>query len=186
MPPVEGPQPTDQINLTDEESRIMPVSGGGFEQCYNAQAVVAEGSLLVVAANVVQAPNDKQQLEPMLAKINALPEDLGKADVMLGDNGYFSAANVTACLAAGLEPLLAMGRDPHHQSLGERFTDTLPAPENPTPVEAMAHRLRTPEGKKLYALRKHTPEPVFGIIKLVPAKAGIGARIPSISAARAR
>ena len=149
-------------------------------------AVVAEGSLLVVAANVVQAPNDKQQLEPMLAKINALPEDLGKADVMLGDNGYFSAANVTACLTAGLEPLLAMRRDPHHQSLGERFADTLPAPENPTPVEAMAHRLRTPEGKKLHALRKHTPEPVFGIIKLVPAKAGIGARVPSISAARAR
>ena len=40
-PPVEGPQPKDQINLTDEDSRIMPVAGGGFEQCYNAQAVVA-------------------------------------------------------------------------------------------------------------------------------------------------
>jgi transposase len=166
-PPVEGPQPTDQINLTDEESRIMPVSSGGFEQCYNAQALVAEDSLLVVATNVVQAPNDKQQLEPMLAKINALPENLGKADVMLGDNGYFSAANVTACLAAGIEPLLAMARDLHHPSLSERFADAPPAPENPTPVEAMAHRLRTPEGKKLYALRKHTPEPVFGIIKAV-------------------
>src|SRR6202049_2171153 len=34
QPPVEGPLPTDQINLTDEESRIMPVAGGGFEQCY--------------------------------------------------------------------------------------------------------------------------------------------------------
>jgi transposase len=44
-PPVEGPLPTDQVNLTDEESRIMPVAGGGFEQCYNAQAVVAEDSL---------------------------------------------------------------------------------------------------------------------------------------------
>ena len=166
-PPVEGPRSTDQINLTDEDSRIMPVSGGGFEECYNAQAVVAEGSLLVVATNVVQAPNDKQQLEPMLAKINALPEELGKADVMLGDNGYFSAINVTACLASEIEPLLALGRDAHHQSLSERFADTPPAPENPTPVEAMAHRLRTPEGKKLYALRKHTPEPVFGIIKSV-------------------
>ena len=84
----------------------MPVSGGGFEQCYNAQAVVAEGSLLVVAINVVQAPNDKQQLETMLAKINALPENLGKVDVMLGDNGYFSATNVTACVVAEIEPLL--------------------------------------------------------------------------------
>jgi hypothetical protein len=166
-PPMDGPRPTDQINLTDEESRIMPISGGGFEQCYNAQAVVAEGSLLVVATNVVQALNDKQQLEPMLAKINALPKDLGRADVVLGDNGYFSAANVTACLAVGIEPLLALARDQHHQSLSERFADTPPAPENPTPVEAMAYRLRTPEGKKLYALRKHTPEPVFGIIKSV-------------------
>ena len=56
QPPVEGPLPTDQVNLTDEESRIMPVSGGGFDQCYNAQAVVAAGSLLVVATDVVQAP----------------------------------------------------------------------------------------------------------------------------------
>jgi len=35
-PPQAGPRPDDQINLTDEESRIMPVAGGGFEQCYNA------------------------------------------------------------------------------------------------------------------------------------------------------
>src|SRR5580658_4634323 len=57
QPPSEGPRPDDQINLTDEESRIMPVAGGGFEQCYNAQAAVAAGSLLVVAVDVVQAPN---------------------------------------------------------------------------------------------------------------------------------
>jgi len=72
-PPVEGPLPTDQINLTDEESRIMPVAGGGFEQCYNGQAIVAAGSLLVVAAEVVQAANDKQQLQPMLNKLAVLP-----------------------------------------------------------------------------------------------------------------
>ena len=29
----------------------------------------------------------------------------------------------------------------------------------------MAHRLKTPEGREVYALRKQTPEPVFGIIK---------------------
>ncbi len=166
-PPVEGPLPTDQINLTDEESRIMPVSGGGFEQCYNAQAVVAEGSLLVIAGDVVQSPNDKQQLEPMLAKTSALPEELGKVETLLGDNGYFSEANAKACKAAAIEPLLAMGRDSHHPSLSERCAAAPAAPKNPTPVEAMAHRLQTPEGKKLYALRKHTPEPVFGIIKSV-------------------
>jgi transposase len=167
QPPVEGPEPTDQINLTDEESRIMPVAGGGFEQCYNAQAVVAAGSLLVVAAAVVQAPNDKRQLAPMLDKLAALPVNLGKPETLLADTGYFSAANVAACGAAGIEPLIAPGRQSHHPSLGERFAEAPPAPDNPTPVEAMVHRLKTSGGKKLYALRKHTPEPVFGIIKSV-------------------
>ncbi len=165
--PVEGPLPRDQINLTDEESRIMPVAGGGFEQCYNAQAVVAVGSLLVVAAEVVQAANDKQQLQPMLNKLAVLPDALGDVETLLADSGYYSAANVTACAAAGIDPLVAMDRQPHHPSLDERFAPVPPAPENPTPVEAMAHRLVTPDGKKLYALRKHTPEPVFGIIKSV-------------------
>ena len=167
QPPVEGPLPTDQVNLTDEQSRIMPVAGGGFEQCYNAQAVVAAGSLLVVAADVVQAPNDKQQLAPMLDKLAALPEDLGQPETLLADTGYFSAANVEACEAAGIAPLIALGREAHHPSLSERFAEAPPAPDDPTPVEAMAHRLKTPEGRKLYAQRKHTPEPVFGIIKSV-------------------
>ena len=166
-PPVEGARPTDQINLTDEKSRIMPVAGGGFDQCYNAQAVVAAESLLVVAAQVVQAPNDKQQIEPMLNKLDALPEDLGKPEILLADNGYFSDANVMLCAAARIEPLIAAGRQPHHPSLRERFAEAPPAPHNPTPLQAMAHRLQTPEGKRLYALRKQTPEPVFGIIKSV-------------------
>src|SRR6202167_796879 len=101
-PPGEGPPPNDQINLTDEGSRIMPVAGGGFDQCYNAQAAVAAGSLLVVASAVSQAPNDKQQLEPMLDKIEALPEELGKPECLLADMGYFSTANVAACEQAGI------------------------------------------------------------------------------------
>jgi hypothetical protein len=164
-PPTEGPLPTDQVNLTDEESRIMPVAGGGFDQCYNAQAAVAAGSLLVVATDVVQAPNDKNQVEPMLEKIGALPETLGKVDHLLADTGYFSAGNVEACEKAGVEPVIAMGRQPHHPPLSERFAAMPEAPKDPTPVEAMAHRLKTPEGRALYALRKQTPEPVFGIIK---------------------
>jgi Transposase DDE domain len=167
QPPTEGPLPTDQVNLTDEESRIMPVAGGGFEQCYNAQAAVAADSLLVVAADVVQAPNDKQQLQPTLGKIAELPDALGKVGELLADNGYFSEGNVNACAAAGIEPVIAMGREAHHPSLGERFAEDPPAPENPTPVEAMRHRLQTKEGKKRYALRKQIPEPVFGIIKSV-------------------
>jgi transposase len=164
-PPVEGPLPTDQVNLTDEESRIMPVAGGGFDQCYNAQAAVAAGSLLVVATDVVQAPNDKNQVEPMLEKIEALPEALGEVEHLLADTGYFSAGNVAACEKAGVEPVIAMGRQPHHPPLSERFGKAPDAPKDPTPVEAMAHKLKTPAGRALYALRKQTPEPVFGIIK---------------------
>src|SRR5450432_1722370 len=167
QPPVEGPLPKDQVNLTDEDSRIMPVAGGGFEQCYNAQAAVAAGSMLVVATDVVQATNDKQQVEPMLEKIGALPEALGKVENLLADTGYFSAENVDACKKAGVEPVIALGRQPHHPPLSERFEKTPEAPKNPTPVEAMAYKLRTPEGRALYALRKQTPEPVFGIIKSV-------------------
>src|SRR6202171_3541057 len=155
-PPVEGPLPTDQVNLTDEESRIMPVAGGGFEQCYNAQAVVAAGSLLVIAADVVQAPNDKQQLAPMLDKISALPKELGQAETLLADSGYFSEANVEACAAAGIEPLIPHGRQTHYPPLSQRFAKAPSAPEHPTPLETMAHRLKTPEGKNLYALRKQT------------------------------
>ena len=152
-PPVEGPRPNDQINLTDEELRIMPVAGGGFDQCYNAQAAVAAGSLLVVASAVSQTPNDKQQLEPMLDKIEALADELGKPECLLADTGYFSAANVAACDKAGIEPLIAMGRQPHHPPLAERFEAAPEAPQDPTPVEAMAHRLTTAAGRALYALR---------------------------------
>jgi len=165
QPPNEGPLPHEQINLTDEESRMMPVAGGGFEQCYNAQAVVAADSLLVVSTDVAQAANDKQQLAPMVEKLKALPEVFGKPETLLADNGYFSAANVAACEAAGIVPLIATGREPHNPSLAERFAAAPKAPKDPSSVQAMAHRLKTPDGKALYALRKQIPEPVFGIIK---------------------
>jgi transposase len=156
-PPVAAPGPADQVNLTDEESRIMPVAGGGFEQCYNAQAAVAAGSLLVVVSDVVQSPNDKQQVQPTLEALAALPEALGEAETLLADTGYFSEANVDACVAAGIDPLIAQGRQSHYPPLAERTAADPPAPEDPTPVEAMAHRLQTKAGKALYALRKQIP-----------------------------
>ena len=116
------------------------MAGGGFDQCYNAQAAVAAGSLLVVASAVSQAPNDKQQLEPMLDKIEALADELGKPECLLADTGYFSAANVAACDKAGIEPLIAMGRQPHHPPLAERFQAAPEAPQDPTPVEASFER----------------------------------------------
>ena len=81
----------------------MPVAGGGFgAMLQRGQAmVVAADSLLVIAADVVQAPNDKQQLEPMLGKLADLPGELGNADALLADNGYFSESNVNACCRGG-------------------------------------------------------------------------------------
>ena len=162
-PPAPGIQSTDQIN----ESRIMPVSGGGFEQAYNTQAAVDTDSLLVVAEAVTQATNDKEQIVPMLEQLAALPKSLGKVDQLLADTGFFSGKNVVACEEAGIEPLIAVARDEHHARWRERFTEPAPLSASATPAERMAHRLRTKAGRAAYALRKQTVEPVFGIIKSV-------------------
>jgi len=123
--PDTGAKADDQINLTDEESRIMP-SHDGFVQGYN-----------------------------------------GQADALLADTGYFSAANVRACAMHNIKPLIAMGRDSHHQPLAERLAPDAPEPDTDDPVVNMAWYLKTREGKACYAKRKCTVEPVFGIIKQV-------------------
>jgi transposase len=167
-PPTGGVQDKDQVNLTDDDSRIMKVAGGGFDQCYNAQAVVATGSMLIVATEVTQAANDKGQLLPMIEKLQGLPKELGRAKRILADSGYLSQSNVEGCAAAKIEPLIAMGRTRHHVSWRQRFAAAPKSPpDSATPLQKMAHRLKTPRGRKLYALRKQTPEPVFGIIKSV-------------------
>jgi len=165
--PLPGPRETDQVNLTDEESRIMPVSGGGFEQCYNAQAGVDTETMLVVSAHITQATNDKQQVEPALSKLCALPEALGNATDLLADTGYFSQANVQACIGSNIQPSLAVARDQHHWSVFERFAPDEPVPDTEDPVALMKHQLTTQSGRALYSLRKQTVEPVFGIIKQV-------------------
>ena len=86
--PEKGPQAKDQINLTDEESRIMP-SHEGFVQAYNGQAAVDVDSMLIVVARLTQQTNDKQQVEPMLNELDKLPSELGSPDTLLADNGYF-------------------------------------------------------------------------------------------------
>ena len=165
--PEAGPRPKDQVNLTDEESRIMPASGGGFIQGYNAQACVDMATLLIVASFTTQQPNDKQQLEPALKELNELPEELGKVTKAATDTGYYSAANVEACEAAGIEPLIAVGREGHNQRLEQRFSKPEPLAKDADAVTRMKHRLMTAEGKATYAKRKCTVEPVFGIIKSV-------------------
>jgi len=166
-PPTAGPRTKDQVNLTDPDSRIMPESGGGFEQSYNAQAAVDTDTMLVVATGLTQAANDKQQLEPMLEVLGELPEDLGAVTQMLADAGYFSETNVTACLDAAIEPLLAAGRESHHVPWQERLGEPPPLAEPNDAVADMKHRLKTRAGRADYGLRKQTVEPVFGIIKSV-------------------
>lgn len=165
--PTPGPRPGDQVNFTDGDSRIMPVSGGGFAQAYNAQATVTMGSLLIVGTHVTQNPNDKQEMEPAVAELAKLPETLGAVKRMAADNGYGSAHNVEILVTAGIEPLIAVGRQSHHEALAERLAPVPEAPPNPDAMGAMQHRLKTKEGKAFYAKRKTTSEPVFGIIKEV-------------------
>ena len=165
-PPAPGPAAKDQVNLTDEDSRIM-LTSGGFEQCYNAQAGVDTATKLIVSAHVTQEPNDKQQLKPTLENLAALPKELGTVTVLIADSGYFSETNVKACEKQEITPYIAVGREHHNQGPWARFREPVPLPEDADGVTRMRHRLKTAAGKITYALRKVTSEPVFGIIKAV-------------------
>lgn len=166
-PPTSGPHKKDQVNLTDEESRIMPSSGKGFVQAYNAQAAVDVDTMIIVESHISQAPNDKQEIIPALASLNELPEKLGKIDTMLADAGYYSDDNVASCEQSGIESFIPPNREKHNQPLTERFIDPAPLPENAEPIDKMRNKLKTVEGRKVYAQRKSTVEPVFGIVKHV-------------------
>jgi transposase len=166
QPPTPGPRDGDQYNFTDPDSRIMKCSSSaGFEQAYNAQVAVDQDTMLIVAHTLSDHPNDKAEAEPTLA---ALPPELGTPPAAALDNGYFSAANISACEQRGIEPYIATGREPHHPSWQERFAqEPAPPPEDATPTVKMAYKLQTAIGKAIYRLRKCTVEPVIGIIKAV-------------------
>lgn len=166
QPPTGGVQDKDQINLTDEESRIMK-AGGGFDQCYNGQVAVDTDSMLIVGAFVTQAGNDVQQIAPMLDVLARQKGQIGMPAQLLADTGYFSGANVQACEQAGIAPLIAMKRTQHHEPVLERFTEPALPAEDADAVARMAHKLKTQSGRADYGLRKQTVEPVFGIIKQV-------------------
>jgi len=166
QPPTPGPRAKDQVSLVDEDSRIMPTKGG-FDQSFNAQAGVDEASHLIVEQHISQHPNDKQEVVPTLERLKQLPDELGKVDKLLTDTGYFSEANVDTCESNQVTPFIAQGRQGHNMPLQKRFADDPPCPQQPSPVEAMAHRMSTREGKSIYARRKSTVETVFGIIKHV-------------------
>ena len=170
QPPLEGPREGDQYNFTDPESRIMKVGTGQFEQSYNAQAAVDIDSRLIVARHVTQAANDKQQLVPTLAALSPVVEQIDHA---LVDSGYYSQAAIEAVEShqagplRGVKTLVATRRHRHGRSVAELEQREEPAapPAAAMHKEKMEHRLATKAGKALYAQRKQTVEPVFGIIK---------------------
>lgn len=165
-PPSAEPQDKDQYNFTDPESRIMKCSSSAsFEQAYNAQVAVDQDHLFIVACSLSNHPNDKAEAEPTLA---ALPSELGTPVAAALDNGFWSAQNLTALQERHIEPYIATGREPHHQSWQERFAaEPQPPPENASAQVKMAYKLRTEIGQAIYRLRKCTAEPVIGIIKAV-------------------
>jgi len=168
-PPEEGPVNKDQVNLTDEESRIMPTSGGGFEQAYNAQAAVDMDTMIVVATDLSQNPNDKREMEPVVEKLTKLPDELGEIKNVVADTGYYSEQNVKICEQHKLKPLIAYGRQPHHPPLAELIArdESGDAFVSDDPVQRMKDELKGEIGRAIYAKRKSTVEPVFGIIKHV-------------------
>jgi len=154
----------DQVNLTDEESRIMKTSGGGFEQCYNAQASADHDSRLILHTHVTQNSNDKQEIKPTMQWYERHPE-LKPSIAFNADAGYFSETNINLCEKNKMTPYISFGKEQHNQPLEERFKEADPLPDDPTEVERMKHRLQTKEGKAIYAQRKSVIEPIFGIIK---------------------
>ena len=156
------PDPKAQRNFTDRESRIMPDGGnkGSFVQGYNAQAAVDSQAQVIVAAEITQQTNDKQQLVPMIKLVVA--NTGSKPIAVSADTGYWSEANVGDESVAGVDLHIATGRQKHGEKLAMA---TGPPPEDATPKEAMAHKLRTEAGKSIYKMRKAIVEPVFGQIK---------------------
>jgi len=159
------PEPKDQYNFTDPESRIMRGSDG-FVQAYNAQAAVEPEWQLIVAQTVTQAANDKEQLIPMVAAIEAqsgqLPEQI------LADSGYCSEKNLEALNseqdpARRIEGFIATQRQRHDEY--KQPCPRGPVPKDATRVDRMRRKLKTKVGKAVYAARKAIVEPVFGQIK---------------------
>ncbi|MGN8160830.1 IS1182 family transposase [Salinisphaera sp. RV14] len=167
-PPTLGPRDKDQVNLTDDESRIMPTSGGGFEQSYNAQASVDHDSGLIVSGHVTDQSNDQQQLGPALSQLSEQAEAIGTPIALCADAGYYSQTNVQSVVDHEIVPFISDARERHNPPLMARLTEPVAPPADfDGAVEEMRYRMRTADGRAVYAQRKCTIEPTFGIIKHV-------------------
>ena len=152
-----------QINLTDQESRIM-LGADGFVQAYNAQAAVDCGSMLIVANDVSRNATDRWLLKPMLDQLCSL--EIGKPAELIADAGYYSELNVVRCENAGVTPYIPIERQAHQWGL-RRWRVPKAPPAHAPALKQMMYRLRTNEGRAIYGLRKTTSEPVFGLMKRV-------------------
>jgi transposase len=161
--PSSVPHPKAQRNFTDPESRIMPVSGakGSVVQGYNCQAAVDATAQIIVAADVTDEPNDKQQAQPLLTQVLVNTEQVPRTASL--DAGYFSEANVTALAALGCTPLIPPDRQLHGRAVPAAPRGRPPA--GLSVADRMRRTLRTKPGRRLYARRKAIVEPVFGQIK---------------------
>jgi transposase len=155
------PDPKAQRNFTDPESRIMKDGATKeFVQAYNAQAVVDSQAQVIVVAAVTQQVNDKQQLVPMLREVKAMTGQ--QPQQATADAGYFSEKSVTDPNLEGIDLLVPPNRQKHGQEVP---CATGPPPPELSVIEQMRHKLRTPEGRAVYRMRKAVVEPVFGQIK---------------------
>jgi transposase len=156
-----------KANVTDPDSRIMKTRKG-FVQGLNAQAVTTEQQI-VVAEDVTQEENDKQQLHPMLEQAEEnrqaveIEEEIG---VALADAGYCSEDNFTKKPAGDIELLVATQKDyKQRKAMAEQPPPEEPIPDDLSPTELMERKLLTERGRTLYKIRGQTVEPVFGQIK---------------------
>lgn len=168
--PVSGPMEDDKVNLTDEQSRIMSVSTGGYEQSYNVQAMVDTESTMIVGRHVTQNVNDKREIEPALEQLEEARQFGGEADNLVADAGYYSKKNVEACRKHGIRPVISMRKHRRGRELegkSARPVSKAVCANKKTAVDEMKEFLETDKGKALYARRKSTVEPMFGVIKHV-------------------
>jgi len=159
----EVPADNKQYNFTDPESSIMKANNKGWDQCGNAQAAVDSKKQIIVACDVTNESNDKQQFEPMLeeAQDNVGREKNIKA--ASADSGYYSESNVEYGQDKKIDVYIATGKIKHNAPVVKAPRGRIP--KNLTVKEKMARKLRTKKGRETYSKRKSIVEPVFGQIK---------------------
>ena len=118
-------------------------------------------SQVIVAADVTQEANDKQQLVPMIEQVE---ENVGEIpDCVLADSGYFSQKNVESVVNGFMEPFIPRDRVKHGDPAQPVPHGRIP--DNLSVVDRSLRKLKTKVGQKIYSKRKETVEPVFGQIK---------------------